>query len=95
MKIRRRKKQNKKGQIVVWLFALLFLFMISLVYIIMTKPFITIHDMFAGNFTGTVYEPTFDKIRTFWVLWPILVIIGVFIWAILSSMRSNPNFPQL
>lgn len=93
--MRRKQSKSKKAQIVVWMFALVFLFMISLVYIIMTKPFITVHDTFASNFTGTIYEPTFEKIRTFWVIWPILVIVGVFIWAILSSMRSNPNFPQL
>lgn len=87
------KIKSKKAQLVVWLFALVFLFMIATVYIIMTKPFIMIHDQFAGNFTGTIYEPTFEKITTFWVVWPVLVIVGVFVWAILSSMRRDPNFP--
>lgn len=85
---------NKKGQAYVWIFALAFLFMIGVVYIIMTKPFITIHDIFAPNFTGTQYEPTIQKIRTFWVVWPILVTVGIIIWALLSSMRRDPNFPQ-
>lgn len=90
-----RKDRNKKGQVVVWLFALMFLFMIALIYIIMTKPFIMVRDKFEGNFTGTEFEGTFDKLNTFWILWPVLVVVGVIIWAILSSMRSNPNFPQL
>lgn len=90
-----RKQRNKKGQgnLVVWIFALIFLFMISLVYIIMTQPFIKIRDMFEPNFTGTEFEATFDKINTFWIVWPILVIVGVFIWAILSTMQQRPNIP--
>ena len=89
------KKYQKKAQLSVWLYALLFLFMISLVYIIMTKPYIAVRDMFEPNFTGTQFEETFNKINTFWVLWPVLVIVGVFIWAIFSSINTGPSIPRL
>ena len=90
-----RKHRNKKsqGNLVVWIFALIFLFTVALVYIIMTKPFITIRDMFEPNFTGTEFEDTFNKINTFWIVWPILVIFGVFLWAILATMQQRPNIP--
>lgn len=90
-----RRKKNKKAQVGVWLYALLFLFMIGLVYIIMTKPFLAVRDKFAPNFTGTEFEPTFDKINTFWKLWPILVVVGVFLWAFLKGIQQNPNIPNL
>lgn len=91
-----RRRRNKKSQtLFVWIFALMFLFMISLVYIVMTKPYITIRDMFAPNFTGTEFEATFDKINTYWVVWPIILVTSVFIWAILSTLRDRPDFPRL
>ncbi len=91
-----RRSRNKKSQAVfVWVFALMFLFMISLVYIVMTKPFIAVRDIIGPNFTGTEFEPTFDKINTFWVVWPILLIVSVLIWAFLSTLRDRPDFPRL
>lgn len=86
---------SKKAQVSVWLFALLFLFMTGLVYIIMTKPFLMVRDKFESNFTGTEFEGTFNKLNTFWTVWPILVVVGVLIWAFLTSTRQNPNIPQL
>ena len=86
---------QKKGQVVVWIFALVFLFMIALIYIIMTKPFLLIRDRFEANFTGTEFEETFTRLNTFWRIWPILVVLGVFLWAVLSTIKQNPQFPQL
>lgn len=86
---------KKRGQAFVWVFALAFLFMVGLIYIVMTKPFILVHDLLTPNLTGTEFEPTIDKIVTFWRVWPILVIVGIILWALLSSMRRDPNFPQL
>lgn len=86
---------ERKGQsgLGVWLFALLFLFMVSLVYIIMTKPFLMVRDKFEANFTGTEFEPTFDKINTYWRVWPIIVITSIFIWAVVQSNRQSPGPP--
>ena len=91
----RKQRNNRKGQVTVWIFALIFLFTISLVYIVMTKPFLLVRDKFEGNFTGTEFEETFNRLNTFWRIWPILVVVGVIIWAVLSSIRQNPQFPQL
>ncbi len=91
----RKQRNNKKGQVVVWIFALVFLFMTALIYIIMTKPFLLVRDKFEGNFTGTEFEETFTRLNTFWRIWPILVVLGVFLWAVLSTIKQNPQFPQL
>ena len=90
-----RKTRRKKGQseLFVWFFALLFLFMISLVYLIMTKPYILIRDKFEANFTGTEFESTFDKINTYWKVWPVLLIGSIVIWAIVSTMRPSTRIP--
>ena len=79
----------------VWLFALLFLFLTSLVYLIMTKPFIMIRDMFEPNFTGTEFESTFNKIDTYWKVWPILLITSIVIWAFVSMTRTSTNVPRI
>lgn len=90
----RRMRKDKKGQeLAVWIFALIFIFMISLIYIIMTQPFVFIRDKFAPNFTGTEFEDTFNKIDTFWKTWPVLLIFGVIIWALVSSAKQTPRIP--
>jgi len=89
------KKAQGTGNLVVWIMALIFLFMIALIYIIMTKPFILIRDKFDDNFTGSDFEQTFDRLNTFWRLWPVLVIFGVILWAVVSSMNPQQNFPRL
>lgn len=88
---------SKRGQqvLMVWFFALLFLFMISLVYLIMTKPFILVRDKFEANFTGSEFESTFDKINTYWKLWPVILIGSIIIWAVMSTLQNNPNIPRL
>ncbi len=87
------RKQKKGQQITVWFFALIFLFIIGLVYMIMTKPFVLIRDKFEANFTGSEFENTFKQINTMWRVWPILVIMGVIIWAVVASTRQTPNIP--
>ncbi|KKL14772.1 hypothetical protein LCGC14_2512310 [marine sediment metagenome] len=84
------RKKKSQAQLQVWLFALLFLFMISLVYIIMTKPYIAIRDKFASNFTGTEFEPTMNKINTYWILWPVILIGSIMIWAFMTTMGTTP-----
>jgi len=89
------RKKKSQTQLMVWLFALLFLFLISLVYLIMTKPFIMIRDMFEPNFTGTEFESTFNKIDTYWKVWPILLITSIVIWAFVSMTRTSTNVPRI
>lgn len=78
----------------VWLFALLFLFLISLVYLIMTKPYIMVRDKFEPNFTGSEFEDTFNKIDTYWKVWPILLITSIVIWAFVSTTQNTANIPR-
>ena len=89
------RKKRGQGELQVWVFALLFLFMISLVYLIMTKPFIMIRDKFEANFTGSQFESTFDKINTYWKVWPILLLTSIVVWAVMSTMRTSSNIPRI
>ncbi|KKK64635.1 hypothetical protein LCGC14_2982220 [marine sediment metagenome] len=90
-----RRKKRGQGELQVWFFALLFLFMISLVYLVMTKPYIMVRDKFEANFTGSEFESTFDKINTYWKVWPVILVTSVFLWAIMSTLRDRPNFPRI
>lgn len=94
MRRERYERENKKGQgvLMVWFFALLFLFMISLVYLIMTKPFLLVRDKFESNFTGSEFESTFDKINTYWRLWPVILIGSVIVWAVMTTLNTNTSF---
>ena len=90
-----RRKKRGQGELQVWFFALLFLFMISLVYLVMTKPYIMVRDKFEANFTGSEFESTFDKINTYWKVWPVLLITSIVIWAVVTTMRTSSNIPRI
>ena len=45
-----------------------------------------------GNFTGTRYEPTYQKINTIWDMWLFISLIGMIIWGIVSTMRRKDQY---
>lgn len=83
--------KGKKGVAFIWLTALLLIFTVALIYISMTRPFEIVKETVEDIVTDPDYENTFEILHTFWKLWPILVVIGVLIWAYLESMRRDPN----
>lgn len=88
--------RSKKANALAWLIALVLVFVIGLVYAVMTHPFTMIYDKLYPNVTANpseaAYTPTFDKISNVWKIWPILVILGVIIWAIVETVNRNRGY---
>jgi len=84
---------KKKAQAFTWLYTLFVIFAMALVYIVLDQPYQKISDVFQGNFTGTAYEPTYNKIQTIWTMWLLIFLIGVLIWGVLTALRRQYDSP--
>jgi len=68
------------------------IFVMAWVYIILNQPFERTSNLLKGNFTGTQYEPTYNKIQTIWVFFPLIFLVFYFAWGILAAMRKKNEF---
>lgn len=90
---------KKKASLMNWFIALLLIMFISTAYYAFTKPFQFI-DHYATprvNLTtddGHSAQTTLAKIRNYWMIWPVLIAAFLIIWAFLSSLKQDPNYPM-
>ena len=85
--------RSKKGNVaVIWLLALVSVFVVALVYIVMTEPFNAIDQKLSPEINES-YQPTVDKIRTIWTNWPILVIFAIILGAIVLTLKQRGSDP--
>lgn len=82
--------KSKKGAAFTWIAALMMIFFIAIIYIVMTEPFEVVYDEMRGRVDAD-HQTVFDQIRSVWGLWPLILIIGILAWAVLRSMRRDPN----
>lgn len=81
--------KHRKGQAFIWLGVMAFIFIMGLFYVILSQPVAKVAEITQGNFTGTDYEPTYNKLMTIWDYWLVLFIIGIILFALLSAMRKR------
>ncbi len=84
---------NKQGgAAAVWLVALVSVFVLATVWITMTEPFDVLHTQFSGDMDAE-YLPTMTKIQSVWNNWPIIMILGIIIGAIVYTVRDSSGDP--
>ena len=92
--------KTKKASLMPWFFVLILIFFIAVAYFAFTKPFRFIDDQYSPkiNFTKSVTmtdnaQEVINKVRLYWIVWPIIIIAFLIIWAFFSSLRQDPNYP--
>jgi len=83
---------KKGGAGAVWLLALVSIFVLGTVWITMTEPFDILHDKFSENMSSE-YTPTMTKIQTVWNNWPLIMILGIIIGAVIYTIRDSSGDP--
>lgn len=82
-------KQNKKGNAVVWLFALASLFILAVAYLSYTPAYNGIvNSIDTSNFTAA-QTSTWQKLNTAWVWWPALMLLGIIVYAFINTLRTD------
>ena|SRR3990167_6428804 len=99
--------RSKKGQYApqqsyhpVWaiFMAMILIFTVLVIYFTMTKPFQVVDDTLSPRINLTTdnndAQEVLNKIRRYWVVWPIIIITGLLFWALVMVVRQDPNYPM-
>lgn len=98
--------KNKKGQYApqqpthpVWaiFMAMILIFTIIVIYLTMTRPFQVVDDKLSPMINLTTdnndTQQVINKIRLYWVVWPVIIITSIVYWAFVMVVRQDPNHP--
>lgn len=82
-------KLNKKGNAFAWITALGTLFVVAIVFLLLTNPINLIFS--ATNYTGwnANYQNTRDLLQTVWTWWPAFVLLGVALFVLVQTLRRD------
>lgn len=80
---------NKKANAFAWITALGTLFIVGLLFVVLTNPITLIFN--ATNFTSnsTQYATTRSLLETTWSWWPALVLLGTLLWVFVQTLRRD------
>lgn len=81
---------KNKGSAFIWVFALSSLFILALVYLSLTQPINSIKAQLepGTNFT-TEQNQTWQFIFNTWVWFPAIMLLGIVLYAVLRTLRSD------
>jgi H+/Cl- antiporter ClcA len=79
---------NRRGSALVWASALFIIFAIGIVYIAMTPGYTAIFDALSPGLSGDELT-TANKLRAIWSMWPIFLIIGVFVGVFIKLAKDD------
>ena len=92
---------NNKGSAVAWLLFLALMFCFILIYNVFS-PALSSAELMAeslvnetvggGSTMGIQANETFDVLGIVWKYWPLMLLAGLLLWAMLSSMRYEPVY---
>jgi len=92
---------NKKAWgLMNWFVALMLIMFVSVAYFAITKPFQYV-DHYATprinltTATGQDADEVVNKVRMYWRVWPIIIIASLILWAFFTSLKQDPNYPQI
>ena len=81
----------KQGSPAAWLMFLVGLFTIGLVYVVFTEPFSMLYDQLFPAINSTGFATSAVRIHTVWKVFPVILIVALGIWAILRTVRREPD----
>ena len=82
--------KNKRGSAFVWLIVMFSIFTIGLIYMIMSQPIRVVQDATNSTLNDPDYAQSYNTTIMAWKYSPILLIIGLMIWGIISSLKKEP-----
>lgn len=82
--------KNKKASIWGWFMITVAVFVIAILYMILTKPVIEIQKATNDTLNDSDYATTYNQVITVWKYWPIVMLLGLIILGIMMSLKKEP-----
>lgn len=84
------KNRKRKGAVAwIWIAGLTSIFICIIAFLVFNEPLHIIWDIIPqGNFTAAA-NTTMDRLEAGWNAWPIALVVGIFIWMIISSVSKD------
>jgi len=92
-------KRAQANPLRIWVVTLVLIFIASAFYFAFTRVFIAVDNIVTPdiNFTtpgGTGYaNEKVHQVRNYWMVWPVLLIVSLLLYAIFFSLKQDPNYP--
>ena len=89
-------RKNRKGDAFVLLSGIVVLFVLGAIYLLLREGadqvYITMNDTtYNYTFQGGHHETSVNQIYTMFKWYPIVIVLSLFLWAILNSIRRTPD----
>lgn len=81
---------NKKASVWGWFMITVAVFVIAILYMILTKPIIEIQKATNETLADPDYADSYNKVIVVWKYWPIVMLIGLIILGIMMSLKKEP-----
>lgn len=82
--------KNKKASVWAWFMITIAVFVIAILYMILTKPIIAIQSATSDVLNDTDYASSYNRVITVWKYWPIVMLLGLIILGIITSLKKEP-----
>jgi heme/copper-type cytochrome/quinol oxidase subunit 2 len=83
-------KGNKAAAGFVYIILMVSIFIIGVIYVTMAHPFQEIYQTFYNNMSSD-FQPTMQKIRSVWIMFPMITVFGLVVWAFINSLKREPD----
>jgi hypothetical protein len=81
---------DKRGSVWAWFVVTISVFIIAIVYMIMTKPIIEIQKVTNETLNDSDYASTYNRVITVWKYWPIVMLLGLILVGVMYSIKKEP-----
>jgi len=91
---RKHKVKHKKGQGLAgaFLIGMITLFVVALIYGILSSPFTSVYNSIYNLTNDSGVHDTMGKVRTTWIYFPLILIVGVIIYMLAQGMKREPYY---
>ena len=80
----------KRGSVFAWVTITVAVFIVGILYMILTQPVIEIQKATNSTLNDADYASTYNSVIMVWKYWPLIMLLGLIIVGIIISIRKEP-----
>lgn len=80
---------NKRANAFAWITVFVGLFVVSIIYTVLAKPWQDVYDQLYPSIQGTQGEDAVNKMVVVYKIFPLIVVLGIFLWGFTQMIRRD------